>query len=57
MLILTPFSWKNKYMSNMVVTGPYTMYFKWVLCFVWPMVARNGKRIYISMKIYRCSSR
>ena len=25
---LTPFCWKNKYMSNTVVAGPRTMYFK-----------------------------
>ena len=29
---ITPFWWKNKYMSNIVVPGPCTIYFKWVLC-------------------------
>ena len=27
-----PFWWKNKYMSNIVVAGPCTIYFKWVFC-------------------------
>ena len=33
---LTPFWWKNKYMSNIVVAGPCTIYFKWVLCLPGP---------------------
>ena len=51
-----PFWWKNKHVSKIVVAGPCTIYFKWVLCLPGP-VARNGKSIYLAMKIYQCISR
>ena len=33
---VTLFWWKNKYTSNIVVAGPCTIYFKWVLCLPCP---------------------
>ena len=47
---LTPFWLKNKYMSNILVAGPYTIYFKLVL---WLPGPRDGKSIqYISLWKY-----
>ena len=42
---------RNLILVKEQIAGPCTIYFKWVLCLPGP-VARDGKRIYLAMKIY-----
>ena len=41
--------------SHIIVGWPLLRVFQMATLFGWPTAAHNGRRIYVAMKIYRCS--